>query len=73
MTDHAETLDLLYGARKIGAFLGISARKTYYLLETGALPAFKLGKQWCARKSSLLEFIAQLECKTTTEQGKQGE
>lgn len=61
MTVPTEELDLLHGAREIAAFLRISPRKTYYLLETGALPAFKLGGKWCARKSTLLAYFAELE------------
>ncbi len=68
-TDYAQELDLLHGAREIGAFLKTNPRKTYYLLETGALPAFKLGNQWCARKSTLLAYFAQLEEQAATKIG----
>lgn len=45
--------DLLHGAERIGEFLGINRRRAFYLLEHGHIPGFKLGKQWCARRSQL--------------------
>ena len=53
--------DLLRGQPQISEFLGIPKRKVYYMLETGQVPAFKLGALWHARKSTLLAHIARLE------------
>lgn len=36
-------------------------RQTYRLLETGALPAFKLGDIWHMRTSTYLEHLNRLE------------
>ena len=53
--------DLLHGADEIGRFLGLNVRRTFYVLERGAVPAFKLQGRWCARKSALLAHIEKLE------------
>lgn len=45
--------DMLRGVRAIADELGETERQVYYALEKGNLPAFKRGKIWCARKSTL--------------------
>ena len=56
--------DLMGGVPAIAAFLGLSERQTYHLLEKGKLPAFKIGdRKWQARKSTLLRHIEGLEAK----------
>jgi hypothetical protein len=49
--------DLLDGVSAIAAYLGLQERRTYYLLESKQLPAFKIGGKWAARKSSLIRQI----------------
>jgi hypothetical protein len=58
---------LLTGAGKIAVFIGKPPRTTYHLLEGEKLPAFKLGKIWHARKSTLRRHIEALEAKTGEE------
>lgn len=58
MTDQDN--DFLHGAAQIGAFLGVSTRRAYYLLESGQLPAAQLGARWVARRSTLTEHIDRL-------------
>ncbi len=54
--------DLLKGAEGIGEYLGEpNRRRIFYMLETGALPAFKLAGRWYARKSRLQKRIEELE------------
>lgn len=56
--------DLLHGADAIAAFMFGSVskrRKVYHLANTARLPVFKLGSQWCARKSALMAWIAEQE------------
>lgn len=61
--------DMLEGAQAIADFLFGSAdkarnrRRVYHIVETGRLPVFRLGSVLCARKSVLLEFIAEQEAK----------
>lgn len=55
--------DLLCGAEQIAIFLygdRFKRRKIYYLHEAGLIPTFELGGI-CARKSTLLDWIAQQE------------
>ena len=53
--------DLLVGAAAIGAFWGCSKRRAFYLCERGNLPAFKVGRIWHARKSTLIAHVRRLE------------
>lgn len=56
--------DILKSAAEIAAFLfGTTARRreVYHLVEQGALPHFKLGSIICARRSTLMKWIAQME------------
>jgi hypothetical protein len=53
--------DLLDGAEAISAFTGWSKRRVFYLLEGGALPGFKVGNRWHARRTTLTAHIAKLE------------
>lgn len=53
--------DLLNGVADFAAFTGYPERKTSYLLETGQLPAGKLGRLWIGSKKKVrahLEKIA---------------
>ena len=59
--------DLLSQAGPIGEFIGEGERRTYRLLETGEIPGFKMGGRWYARKSTLLEHIANLEKRATSD------
>jgi len=53
--------DILHGADEIAQFLGITRRSVYYHAELNQLPVFRLGNQLKARKSTLVQHIAQLE------------
>lgn len=54
--------DMIQGIRGIADFLGMQERTAYHLASSGRLPgAFKLGRLWYARRSTLLENIRQLE------------
>ena len=52
---------MLEGAAAIARFFGKTERQTHYLLEKGALPAFKLQGRWHMRKSTARSFIENLE------------
>ena len=56
--------DLLRGADAIAEFLygdAIQRRKIYHLAETSRLPIFRLGSVLCARRSVLIQWIADQE------------
>lgn len=56
-----EELDLLTGADKIAAFIGVKPRRIYHLAETKRLPVFRLGTTLCARRSTLMKWIEEME------------
>ena len=53
--------DLIRGASAISEELGEPLRRTYYLLESGQLPAWKMGSRWYARRSALVAHFRRLE------------
>lgn len=53
--------DLLNGAKEIAAFMGLPARSIYHAIDTGALPSFRIGAKICARKSTLIAWVAEQE------------
>ena len=68
MTDSENTaLDLLYGVPRIAAFLGLSTKATYHLVERNRIPHFRWGKTVCARRSALTAKIAELEAEASAE------
>jgi excisionase family DNA binding protein len=59
MTDAVNTADtagLLYGGKAIAAFLGITPKTAYHLIERGRLPVIRI-----ARRHRLLEAFEALE------------
>lgn len=53
--------DLIAGVKAIAASLNESERRTYYMCEQHQIPAFKLGRRWYIRRSTLLKHIRKLE------------
>ena len=58
-TDHAGLL--LYGASAIAKFLGLTERQVRHRVADGELPTFKIGGTACARRASLVAWLARLE------------
>jgi hypothetical protein len=59
--------DLLRGAEEIAEFIfgdSRQRRKVYHAAATSRIPTFRLGAMLCARKSTLLRWIADQESKT---------
>jgi hypothetical protein len=52
-SDDLAAADLLQGGEAIAAFTGLQRSQVFYLCNSGALPAFKIGMKWCALKSEL--------------------
>jgi hypothetical protein len=59
--------DLLQGAEAIGAFMGLRPRQVYH--QRKRLPVFHIGAVICARKSTLLTWIAEQEQKARAANG----
>lgn len=57
MQNDPKKLDLVWGAREIGAVLGTNEPRTYALLSSGLIPAKRVGRTWCANRSELLAFF----------------
>lgn len=55
--------DMLQGAAAIGSFMGLGERQVYH--QRNRLPVFKIGALLCARKSTLMRWIAEQEAKAT--------
>jgi hypothetical protein len=53
--------DMLRGAEEIADFMGENVRRIYQLAATGGLPVFKIGSIICARKSTIMNYIAAQE------------
>lgn len=52
--------DLLQGCAAIAAFLGVSRRRAFYLLENKLIPSGKEGAAWISSKAALRQHYAVL-------------
>ena len=69
MTDSTEHPPVLYGARKIAAFLGVSQKVVYHLIDQKRIPFIKIGRTVAARPSSLIAALEALEDGPHAEEG----
>ena len=53
--------DILFGAKAIAEYLGLSTKQIYRLIYSESLPVFKLGGTLSARRSTLERHFAALE------------
>lgn len=53
-----ERPDIVWGAAAIGRVINRSPRQTFWLLETGAIPARKINNLWSASPAALLAHCA---------------
>lgn len=51
------TIELIWGGDNIAKIIGRTKRITFHLLETGQLPAKKVGGRWVAERNKLLNFF----------------
>ncbi|MBY3472070.1 helix-turn-helix domain-containing protein [Rhizobium laguerreae] len=54
---HANSIDLIWGAEAIAKLIGRSQRATFHMLDSGELPAKKVGGRWVAERSVLIRFF----------------
>jgi hypothetical protein len=52
-------MGLIWGADSIAREIGVSRRRAFYLLESGLIPAKKIGGRWCATREELRQYFAQ--------------
>ncbi len=50
-------LDLIWGAAEIAREINLNIRQTFHQLETGSIPAKKVGGKWVAERGMLREFF----------------
>lgn len=63
-TTNALSIDILRGADQIAGFMFGDVkmrRQVYHLAERNKLPVFRMGSIICARKSTILQWIAEQE------------
>lgn len=53
----AHGLDLVWGAAEIAKFIGRTPRATFHMLDSGELPAKKVGGRWVAERNKLISFF----------------
>lgn len=56
--------DVLRGGDAIADYLGLTRRQAYHAIAAGHIPTFRVGAIVCARKSTLLSWIAKQESDT---------
>lgn len=52
-TDDTAELGVIWGAKAIADALGRTRRQTFHMLESGALPARKVGGRWAVTRRAL--------------------
>ena len=57
MAEASDKLDLIWGAAAIAAALGITERACFHMLESGVLPARKVGARWVVSRRKLLQHF----------------
>lgn len=50
-------MELVWGGDAIAKVIGRTSRVTFKLLESGQLPAKKVGNRWVAERSKLITFF----------------
>jgi excisionase family DNA binding protein len=53
----SENLDVIWGAQAIAKAIGRTPRSVYHLLESGALPARRVGGRWCISRAALARMF----------------
>lgn len=58
-SENVEQLDLVWEVAAISKLIGRTERQTFHLLNSGALPAKKVGGRWVANRNRLLNFFVE--------------
>lgn len=61
-----ESADILHQYAEIGAFLRMTPKQVQHRIIAGEIPHFRIGRIVCARKSTLLAWLADQEAKCTS-------
>ncbi|PDT80045.1 hypothetical protein [Sinorhizobium sp. BJ1] len=57
MAEKAESLDLIWEVTEIARLIGRTERQTFHMLQSGQLPAKKVGGRWVAERGTLIRFF----------------
>jgi len=57
MDENKGKLDLIWGGEEIAKMIGRSRRQTFHMLDSGELPAKKVGNRWVIERSKLIAFF----------------
>lgn len=57
MGNNTNSMELIWEVSEIGKLIGRNERQTFHLLNTGQLPAKKVGGRWVAERSKLIAFF----------------
>jgi len=49
----------IWGAAAIGRIIGRSERTVFHMLETGLLPARRVGRRWVASREKLIAYLTE--------------
>ena len=58
-TTHHPPADLVWGASAIARIIGRTDRQTFHMLQSGELPAKKVGDRWVAERGRLIRFFTE--------------
>lgn len=59
MGNAEKQLDLIWEVAEIAKLIGRTQRQTFHLLQSGQLPAKKVGGRWVAERGKLLSFFVE--------------
>jgi len=54
---NGQKLDLVWGAKNIGAEINKTEKAAFHMLASGKLPAKKIGDQWVASRAALKRHL----------------
>jgi hypothetical protein len=57
MGSSEKAMELIWGADEIAKAIGRSRRSTFHMLDSGQLPAKKVGGRWVAERGRLVNFF----------------
>lgn len=56
-SNNTNSMELIWEVSEIGKLIGRNERQTFHLLNTGQIPAKKVGGRWVAERSKLIAFF----------------
>jgi len=57
MNTDSDEINLVWGGAEIAKLIKRTPRQTFHMLESGQLPAKKIGERWVAERGKLIRFF----------------